>query len=69
MKPVSGAALARAVERRGWTLLRVNGSHHIYGKTGEVARLSIPIHGAKKLKLGLQRSLMKTAGLAEGDLG
>jgi len=22
------------VERRGWQLLRVNGSHHIYGEAG-----------------------------------
>ena len=43
------------VERRGWTLLRINGSHHIYGKSGSVVRLSIPIHGNKPLKLGLLR--------------
>jgi len=45
MKSISGKDLARAVEKRGWTLLRINGSHHIYGKDGSVVRLSIPIHG------------------------
>ena len=65
---VSGKAFARAVERKGWTLLRVAGSHHIYGKDGEVARLSIPVHGNRPLKLGLQRALMKLAGLEETDL-
>jgi predicted RNA binding protein YcfA (HicA-like mRNA interferase family) len=68
VKPVSGPDLARVVERRGWVLLRIKGSHHIYGKSGEVARLSIPCHGNTPLKLGLQRSLMKTAGLTEADL-
>lgn len=68
MKPVSGPALAKLLERRGWILLRVNGSHHIYGKTGDPVRLSIPFHGAKPLKLGLQRHLMKAAGLRESDL-
>jgi predicted RNA binding protein YcfA (HicA-like mRNA interferase family) len=29
MKAVSGRELARIVERRGWTLLRVSGSHYI----------------------------------------
>ncbi len=53
MKPVSGKAFAAVVERHGWTLLRVHGSHHIYGKVGSVVRLSIPIHGNKPLKLGL----------------
>ena len=68
MKPVSGTRLARAVEVHGWTLLRINVSHHIYGKVGETARLSIPIHGAKLLKAGLQRHLMKIAGLTDSDL-
>jgi predicted RNA binding protein YcfA (HicA-like mRNA interferase family) len=31
MKSISGRDFARIIERRGWALLRVNGSHHIYG--------------------------------------
>ena len=68
MKAVSGKALARAVERKGWRLLRISGSHHIYGKDGEIARLTIPIHGNSVLKQGLQRSLIKIAGLQENEL-
>ena len=68
MKAVSGKALARAVERKGWRLLRISGSHHIYGKDGEIARLTIPIHGNSVLKQGLQHSLMKIAGLQENEL-
>lgn len=68
MKPLSGPALARLLERHGWTLLRVSGSHHIYGKPGGRSRLSVPCHGAKPLKLGLQRHLMKVAGLKDDDL-
>ncbi|MHC5056033.1 MAG: type II toxin-antitoxin system HicA family toxin [Planctomycetota bacterium] len=68
MKSISGKDLARAVEKRGWTLLRVNGSHHIYGKEGSVVRLSIPIHGNHRLKTGLARHLLKMAGLGEDDV-
>jgi len=68
VKTVSGKKFAKAVERKGWTLLRIAGSHYIYGKDGEVARLSIPIHGNQPLKLGLQRALMKLADLEERDL-
>ncbi len=50
MKALSGREFARLVERRGWRLLRISGSHHIYGKTGSVVRLSIPIHGNRPLK-------------------
>jgi predicted RNA binding protein YcfA (HicA-like mRNA interferase family) len=68
MKSVSGRDVARVVERRGWTLLRVSGSHHIYGKPGSIVRLSIPIHGNQALKTGLLRHLLKMAEIEEGDL-
>ena len=57
------------IERRGWQLLRVNGSHHIYGKQGSIVRLSIPIHGNAALKRGLLHHLMKSAGIDESELG
>ena len=69
MKAVSGREFAKAVERKGWVLLRVHGSHHIYGRPGSIVRLSVPIHGNKALKLGLQRHLMKAADLSETDFG
>jgi len=68
MKSVSGRELARLVERRGWQLLRINGSHHIYGKAGSIVRLSIPIHGNKALKTGLLRHLLKAAEIDESEL-
>ncbi|MGB8689342.1 MAG: type II toxin-antitoxin system HicA family toxin [Microcoleus sp.] len=46
-------------------LLRVQGSHHIYGKAGSSIRISVPIHGNKYLKVGLLRHLLKQAGLSE----
>jgi predicted RNA binding protein YcfA (HicA-like mRNA interferase family) len=61
MKALSGRDFARLVERRGWTLLRVKGSHHIYGKPGSIVRLTIPIHGNRPLKIGLLRHLAKLA--------
>jgi predicted RNA binding protein YcfA (HicA-like mRNA interferase family) len=68
MKSVSGREFARIVERHGWNLLRVSGSHHIYGKAGSIVRLSIPIHGNKPMKAGLLHHLMKTAELSDADL-
>ena len=68
MKSVSGRDFARLIERRGWTLLRVNCSHHIYVKSGSVVRLSIPIHGNKPLKTGLLRHLAKLADILDEEL-
>ena len=60
--------LARLLERRGWALLRINGSHHIFGRAGSEVRLSVPIHANRPLKVGLLRHLLKHAGLSEEDL-
>jgi predicted RNA binding protein YcfA (HicA-like mRNA interferase family) len=68
VKSVSGRDFARIIERRGWMLLRVSGSHHIYGKSDSVVRLSVPIHGNKPLKVGLLRHLAKLADLSDADL-
>jgi len=68
MKPISGKEFAKIVERLGWTLLRIQGSHHIYGKPGVEVRLSIPIHKNQNLKGGLQRHLMKMADITEDEI-
>jgi predicted RNA binding protein YcfA (HicA-like mRNA interferase family) len=68
MKSVSGKVFAKTLEKRGWSLLRVNGSHHIYGKAGSEVRISVPIHGNQTIKTGLLRHFMKVAGLTESDL-
>jgi predicted RNA binding protein YcfA (HicA-like mRNA interferase family) len=67
LKVVSGREFARTAERRGWKLLRINGSRHIYGKEGSRVRRTIPVHGATPLKPGLCRHLAKLADL-EADL-
>jgi len=68
MKAFSGRDFARLIEQRGWRLLRVTGSHHIYGRPGSVVRLSIPIHGNRPLKMGLLRHLAKLADIPEDEL-
>jgi predicted RNA binding protein YcfA (HicA-like mRNA interferase family) len=68
VKSVSGREFARIVERRGWQLLRISGSHHIYGKPDSSVRLSIPVHGTQALKRGLLRHLMKLSDVTDADL-
>lgn len=59
---------ARIVEKRGWNLARVDGSHFIFTMAGRRERIVVPIHGNRPLKTGLLRSLMKIAELTDGDL-
>ncbi|MFW6359635.1 MAG: type II toxin-antitoxin system HicA family toxin [Chroococcales cyanobacterium] len=68
MKSVSGKKLCKIIEKKGWILKRVTGSHHIYQKSGEAKILSIPVHKNEDLKIGTLKSLMKVADLTEADL-
>ncbi len=68
MKTVSGKEFAKILEKNGWALARVKGSHHIYFTKGKYVRISVPVNGKKPLKIGLQNHFMKIADLKEEDL-
>ena len=68
MKAISGKDFAKLLEKKGWELRRTKGSHHIYAKTGNPVRISVPIHGNSPLKVGLLKHLMKVAEIDESEL-
>jgi len=59
----SGKEVCRLLERNGWELRRIKGSHHIYSKSGERYIITVPVHGNKSLKQGLCRAILRMAGL------
>jgi len=52
--------LIKILKKAGWTLDRVQGSHHILKKNDET--LSIPVHNTD-MKPGLLNKILKKAGL------
>ena len=68
MKSISGKDFAKLLEKKGWKLKRIKGSHHIYMKEGSPVRISLPIHGNKPLKIGLLKFFMKIANIKEDEL-
>jgi predicted RNA binding protein YcfA (HicA-like mRNA interferase family) len=68
MKSVSGKALCKILERYGWKLKRITGSHHIYAKEEVAVILSIPVHSNRDLPTGTLRSILKDAEITEEDL-
>jgi predicted RNA binding protein YcfA (HicA-like mRNA interferase family) len=68
VKSISGKHFARILEIKGWRLIRVNGSHHVYMKVGNSARISLPIHKNEDLKVGLLKHFMKIAEISEAEL-
>ena len=68
MKIISGKQMCRVLEERGWTLARINGSHHVYRNTDIGRRTVVPVNGNRNLKPGTQRAIMRDAELTDADL-
>ena len=68
MKLISGKKLCKIVEKKGWMLKKITGSHHIYVKSDENNILSILVHRNQDLKIGTLKSIVKIARLSEDDL-
>jgi len=68
MRSISGKVLCRILEKKGWQLKTIHGSHHVYIKLGRKERISIPVHSNKDLKMGMLRAIMKIAEIDESEL-
>ncbi|MCX6596311.1 MAG: type II toxin-antitoxin system HicA family toxin [Acidobacteria bacterium] len=51
------------LQRAGWVLRRISGSHHIYKKPGHSRLITVPVHGNKTLGPGLLLRILRDAGL------
>jgi predicted RNA binding protein YcfA (HicA-like mRNA interferase family) len=58
---VTGGELTKLLERNGWSLDHVTGSHHVMIKGDE--KVSVPVHGPRDIKKGTLQSILKKAGL------
>jgi predicted RNA binding protein YcfA (HicA-like mRNA interferase family) len=61
---MNSAELIKRMERAGWVLRGVKGSHHIFTHPERPGHLSVP-HPRKDLGVGLAQKLLKQAGLKE----
>ena len=61
---VSGRDTIRALERAGFTVVRIEGSHHRLVHPDDRTRATtVPVHGSNTLKRGTVRSILKQARL------
>ncbi len=58
----SGKDLVRFLERQGFVVIRIRGSHHFLER-GD-ARTCVPVHGNETLKIGTLRSILRDIGLS-----
>jgi len=63
LTPPTGKEFCAFLERNGWFLARIRGSHHVYKKPGVNALLTVPVQVHQPLKRGLFTALLSLAGL------
>ncbi len=68
MKTLSGKEFVKLLEKKGWILKRINGSHHIFIHSEKIEIISVPVHKNVDLKKGLQKKLMNIAEITEAEL-
>jgi predicted RNA binding protein YcfA (HicA-like mRNA interferase family) len=68
MKTVSGKEFSKILEKKGWSLKRIHGSHFIYSHPDKPEIISVPVHKNEDLKKGLQKNLMNLSGIKDDDL-
>jgi len=68
VKAISGKELCKALQRHGWRLWHIRGSHHHFEHPDRPGHIIVPVHGNKTLKKATQHSLMRDAGLTDADL-
>ncbi len=68
MKTVTGKEFTKLLERKGWVLKRINGSHYIYAHADKTEIIAVPVHKNDDLKKGLQKKLMGIADIKDNEL-
>ena len=58
---MNGNEIIKKLQAAGWTLARINGSHHML-KKGNVT-VPVPVHGAQDLGIGLIKKIEKQTGV------
>ena len=64
----SGKRVVAALQRAGFELTHVRGSHHYLRKPGVARIVPVPVHGNRNLPAGTLRSILRLAGLTAEEL-
>jgi predicted RNA binding protein YcfA (HicA-like mRNA interferase family) len=60
---VTGREVIRILERAGYVVTHVRGSHHYLRKQGMPGLVVVPVHGNRTLPIGNLGSIIRQAGL------
>jgi predicted RNA binding protein YcfA (HicA-like mRNA interferase family) len=57
----------RILERAGYQVDRVKGSHYIMRHPQRPGRIPVPFHGGRDIKMAVLRSIVEQSGLTEEE--
>lgn len=60
---MNGKQVIAKLVAAGWTLARIEGSHHILEKVGMSRPVPVPVHGKKDLGAGLLAAIQRQSGV------
>lgn len=64
---VSGKQVIAALEKDGWYVKRVRGSHHVLRHPSIPDAIPVPVHGNRPIKRGTLASILRTAGVSRDE--
>jgi predicted RNA binding protein YcfA (HicA-like mRNA interferase family) len=60
---MNGKQIIAKLKQQGWTLVRIEGSHHIMKNSASNKKVPIPVHGSKDVQIGLIKAIEKQTGV------
>jgi predicted RNA binding protein YcfA (HicA-like mRNA interferase family) len=64
---VNGKQVIAALEKEGWYVKRVRGSHHVLRHQSIPDAIPVPVHGSRPLKRGTLASILRAAGISRDE--
>jgi predicted RNA binding protein YcfA (HicA-like mRNA interferase family) len=64
---VSGKQLVKILERQGWYVKRIRGSHHILRHPTVPDAIPVPVHGNQPIKRDTLGNILRTAGISREE--
>ncbi len=62
LRRVSGKDMLSFLERQGFSIVRVRGSHHVVRRGDQFT--NVPVHGNRSLKIGTLRKILRDIDMA-----
>lgn len=60
---MNGKQVIAKLKAAGWSLARIEGSHHIMDKAGAPRPVPVPVHGTKDIGSGLLADIQRQTGV------